>query len=190
MTFGPLAGLSAVIGAAGLGYYLTITGRLTVDTGLGRSVRSLGPQRIQIAAPIDTVFDVIATPYLMRTPRAMAGKVRVIERAENMVLAEHYTPVHHGWLTTMTLETVTFSRPNLISFRLIRGPVPYVLEEFHLSSYNGATILEYSGNLEVDFWAAGRWWAGRVATTWEMTVHTSLSSIKSEAERRARARHL
>jgi hypothetical protein len=83
----PVAG-----GAAGLLYYLVVTGKLTVDTGWGRRGRPLGPFGIEVAAPVGTVFDVIAAPYLGRTPRAMAGKLRVIARGETMVLAEHYTP--------------------------------------------------------------------------------------------------
>src|SRR5215471_11632794 len=111
----------AIVGAAGLAglsYYLTVTGKLTVDTGWGRRVRPLGPIGVDVAAPAGTVFDVIAAPYLGRTPRAMAAKLRVVERGENMVLAEHYTPVHGGRLTATTLETVTFDRPHKISFRL------------------------------------------------------------------------
>src|SRR5260370_41955383 len=97
-------------GMAGLGYYLTVTGRLTADTGWGRRVRPLGPFSVQIHAPVPTVFDVIAAPYLGRTPRAMADKLRVLERGTDMVLAEHYTPVHGGRLTGATVEAVTFAR--------------------------------------------------------------------------------
>jgi hypothetical protein len=55
----------------------------------------------------------------------MAGKLRVLDRGTDMVLAEHYTPVHHGRLTAATLETVTFDRPHRIGFRLVCGPVPH-----------------------------------------------------------------
>src|SRR5262249_488873 len=83
------------------------------------------------AAPAGTVFDVITAPYLGRTPRALAAKLRVIQRGEGMVLAEHYTPVHGGRLTATTLETVTFDRPHPVCFRLVRGPVPYVARRVH-----------------------------------------------------------
>jgi len=73
-----------------------VSGKLTVDTGWGRRVRPLGPFGITVAAPAANVLDVIAAPCLGRTPRAMAGKLLVIERGTGMVLAEHYTPVHHG----------------------------------------------------------------------------------------------
>ena len=79
------------------------------------------------------MFDVIAAPYLGRTPRAMAGKLQVLARGTDMVLAEHYTPVHRGRLTAATLETVTFDLPHTIGFRLVRGPVPYLTEEFTLA---------------------------------------------------------
>lgn len=89
---------AAAAGLAGLGYYLVVTGKLTIDTGWGRRIRPLGPFGIQIAAPAATVFEVIAAPYLGRTPRAMTGKLRVIQRGTDMVLAEHYTPVHTAGL--------------------------------------------------------------------------------------------
>jgi len=171
-------------GIAGLGYYLLVSGKLTIDTGWGRRIRPLGPFSVQIAAPAATVFDVIAAPYLGRTSRAMAAHLRVIGRGEDMVLAEHYTQVHRGRLTAVTLETVIFDRPARITFRLVRGPVPYVTEEFALTEHNGVTTLAYSGELGTDFGIAGQWWAGQVAPAWEGAVATSFASIRTEAERR------
>ncbi len=173
-------------GLAGLGYYLVVTGKLTLDTGVGRRVRPLGPFGVDIAAPPATVFDVIAAPYLGRTPRAMSGKLRVLQRGTDMVLAEHFTPVHKGRLTAATLETVVFDRPHRIAFRLVRGPVPHIIEEFALSERDGTTRLDYSGELGTDFAAAGQWWADRVAAAWEAAVRSSFASIRTEAERRAR----
>src|SRR5262249_35844786 len=67
---------------------LAVTGKLTIDTGWGRRIRPLGPFSIEIAAPAARVFDVIAAPYLGRTPRALAGKLRVIQQGKGMVLVE------------------------------------------------------------------------------------------------------
>lgn len=181
------AAVSAAVGAAGLIYYLTVTGKATVDTGWGRRVRPLGPFSVEIAAPAGTVFDVIAAPYLGRTPRAMAGKLRVIERSADMVLAEHYTPVHGGRLTATTLETVTFERPQRVNFRLVRGPVPHVAEEFTLTESQRVTTLAYSGELGTDLGIAGQWWGGQVGTAWEAAVRASFAGIRAEAERRASA---
>jgi len=180
------AAVPAVCGTAGLLYYLAVTGKLTVDTGWGRRVRPLGPFSVKVAAPAGTVFDVIAAPYLGRTPRAMAGKLRVVEQGEGMVLAEHYTPVHGGRLTATTLETVTFDRPHRVGFRLVRGPVPHVAEEFTLTERRGVTVLAYSGELGTDLGIAGQWWGGQVAKAWEAAVRASFASIQAEAERRAR----
>ena len=180
------AAVAAAGGLAGLGYYLVVTGKATVDTGWGRRVRPLGPFGVQIAAPAATVFDVIAAPYLGRTPRAMAGKLQVLQRGTDMVLAEHYTPVHRGKLTAATLDTVTFDRPHAIGFRLIRGPVPYITEQFALTGHDGGTRLDYSGELGTDFGIAGQWWAGRVAAAWEAAVRSSFRGIQAEAERRVR----
>ncbi|MGH3228585.1 MAG: SRPBCC family protein [Streptosporangiaceae bacterium] len=185
MIRGGTAALAAAGGLAGLGYYLVVTGKLTIDIGWGRRVRPLGPFGVEVAAPAATVFDVIAAPYLGRTPRAMAGKLQVLDRGTDMVLAEHYTPVHHGRLTAATLETVTFDRPHRIAFRLVRGPVPHITEEFALTEHDGTTRLDYSGELGTDFAAAGQWWADRVAAAWEAAVRSSFTTIQAEAQRRA-----
>ena len=44
-----------------------------------------------------------------------------------MILAAHFTEVLGG-LKAKTVETVRFERPERISFRLVRGPVPHVIE--------------------------------------------------------------
>jgi hypothetical protein len=180
-----LAG-GALAAAAGV-YVGTVTGRLTVDLGWGRSRRPLGPLTVTIAAPRELVFDVIAAPYLGRTPTAMAGKLRVLERGADMVLAEHYTPVGSGLVAT-TVETVRFTPPERVGFRLLRGPVPYVAEEFLLQEQAGATTLHYRGELAADLWALGRWWGDVVGRRWDATVAASLASIRGEAERRAAIR--
>jgi hypothetical protein len=49
------AAVLAAGGAAGLAYYLVVTGKLTVDTGWGRPVRPLGPFSVEVTAPAGTV---------------------------------------------------------------------------------------------------------------------------------------
>ncbi len=176
---------TALSGTAATAYVLLVRGALTLDLGIGRSLRPLGPLRRQIEAPCDTVFDVIAAPYLGRTPHALATKLRVLERGTDMVLAEHVSPIY-GRLIATTVETVRFESPHRISFRLLRGPVPYVTETFELSEFGGGTAFVYRGELGTDLWSLGRWWGNRVARVWEQTVETSLDSIQAEAERRAR----
>jgi len=177
-----LVGLGTLLGGFLGGYVLTVRGALTLDLQVGRSLRPLGPLRLQISADPETVFDVIAAPYLGKTPRAMEGKLDVLERGSDMVLAAHYTPVAGG-LTATTVETVRFQRPNVISFNLVRGPVPHVRETFQLDPAGGGTQFTYSGEMGADLWALGRWWAGIVARPWERTVEKSMDGIKVEAER-------
>lgn len=171
------------LGGAAAGYVLVVRGALTLDLELGRRTRPLGPITVTIAAPAETVFDVISAPYLGRTPRAMQHKLNVLERGSDMVLAAHYTTV--GRLTTTTVETIRFERPHRVSFRLVRGPVPHVLETFELNPASDGTELLYTGELGTDLWRLGQWWAGRVAPPWERTVADSLEQVKAEAERRA-----
>jgi hypothetical protein len=176
--------LLSPLAATGVGYVLTARGALTLDLGWGRHMRPLGPTMTHMAAPPEIVFDVIAAPYLGRTPRALDAKVRVLERGSDMVLAAHYTPI--GWLgVTTTVETVRFVRPTHIHFRLLRGPVPHVVETFELRAVDGRTELEYRGELGTDLWALGRWWGERVAGPWELTVERSLQAVRIEAERLA-----
>ena len=175
--------LPALASAAG-GYTLLVRGAVTLDLDLGRRTRPLGPIRRTIAAPRDVVFDVIAGPYLDRTPRALQDELAVLERGTDMVLAAHFTTV--GRLTTTTVETVRFERPDRVTFRLVRGPVPYVVETYELGETPTGTEFTYVGELGADLWQLGEWWANRVARPWERTVARSLDAIQAEAERRAR----
>jgi hypothetical protein len=177
--------IGAAAAGAATGYVLVVRGALTLDLGLGRRVRPLGPLRIEIAAPPETVFDVVADPYLGRTPRAVAERLEVLERGSDMALAAHFTPLGRG-LTATTVETVRFERPQRIGFRLLRGPVPHVVETFELRESDEGTELEYRGELGTDLWRLGAWWGGQVAGPWVRTVEESLASIRTEAERRAK----
>jgi hypothetical protein len=174
---------TVAVGAAG--YLGLVTGAVPLDLGIGRRTRPLGPQQVDIAAPREVVFDVVAQPYLGRQTRALAEKVRVLERGADLVLAAHRTPIS-GRLVATTVETVKFQRPDRISFRLVRGPVPHVTEEFLLDDDDGRTKLTYRGEMAADLWRLGQWWSGVVARRWETTVAGSLDAIKHEAERRAR----
>lgn len=167
-------------------YRLLASGALTLDLGRGRRLQPLGPLGQTILAPQEIVFDVIAAPYLGRTPRALADKLQIWERGSDMVLAAHYTPVKCG--VTTTLETVRFQRPDRIDFRLVRGPVPYLVETFQLGPTDTGSELRWHGELGTDLGALGEWWGGRVANAWTHAVQTSLREITAEAERRALAR--
>jgi hypothetical protein len=178
-----LIGLGAVAaGARGL-YRLLTRGVITLDLDVGRTTQPLGPLAVRIASPREVVFAVIAAPYLGQAPRALDAKLRVLERSREMVLAEHYTQVRCGVVTTT--ETVRFEPPSRIHFRLVRGPVPYVVEQFELHEADEGTELEYRGDLGTDLWWLGRWWGGRVARQWNRAVRASLEEIKSAAEARA-----
>jgi hypothetical protein len=110
-----------------------------------------------------------------------------------MVLAGHRTPIHEPpgssqRLVATTVETDMFSHPNRVDFRLVRGPVPYVVERFTLvDGDDHGTQLEYRGELGTDLWALGEWWGGVVGRVWERTVAATLEAIKTEAERPQRA---
>jgi hypothetical protein len=179
------AGALAACGAGATGVYLgLVSGALPVDLGVGRTTRPLGPLSVQVAAPRETVFDVIAAPYAERAPRAMRAKVKVLERGADMVLAAHYTPIR-GRLRATTVETVRFSRPERVDFRLVRGPVPHVVETFWLTEQRESTLLRYEGELGTDMWGLGSRWGDIVAKRWQAVVEESFAAVKTEAERRA-----
>jgi hypothetical protein len=174
---------TVVLAGAATAYRLLARGALTLDLGIGRSVQPLGPVSWQIAASPEAVFDLIALPYLGRTPRALQRKLEVWVRSTDMVLAAHHTPVRKA--ITTTLETVRFERPVRVDFRLVRGPVPHLAESFLLRGEKGGTHLTWEGELGTDFWAIGRWWGQQVARKWEEAVQHSLVAVTAEAERRS-----
>jgi hypothetical protein len=176
--------ISSVTGFGILLWVLVVRGSLAIDLGIGRRFRPIRPITLRIRAPRDVVFDVVASPYLERTPRALRSKLEVLERGEDMVLAAHFTRTYG--LTATTVETVRFERPERVRFRLVRGPVPHVEETFELRDVGDATELTYSGELGTDLWMLGAVWGSAVARTWEATVASSLDDIRAEAERRSR----
>ena len=164
-----------------------IRGRMTLDLGIGRSIRALGPITITVAAPRDVVFDVAAAPYGPRPPAELRRHVEVLQRSPGMVLAAHRTLV--GRHEAVTVEGVVLERPNRMGFRLVRGPVPHVVEEFRFEEAEGGRAkLTYHGELGTDLWALGRAWGNRVAAVWEDAVRRSLDQIRDAAEGRARSK--
>lgn len=174
-----------------LGLLLTVqggawlVGRLTLDLGWGRSRHPLGPLDVIIEAPRDVVFDVVASPYLGRTPRDLRNRLEVLERGSDLVVAAYHTRL--SLLTSTTVESVRFEKPERISFRLLRGVAPSVTEEFTFQEAQDATRMAYRGELAMDFWVLGHL-AGRflVKTTWERVVRRHLGDVKAMAEGRAR----
>jgi hypothetical protein len=185
-----LGGATVAAGVTAAGYVGLVTGACPLDLGIGRRSRPLGPQLVEVAAPREVVFDLIAEPYLGRAPRALADKIRVLERGSDMVLAAHFTPLGGRLgLVAQTVETVRFTPPERVDFRLVRGPVPHVVEAFTLAEQPGAagTLLTYHGEIAADLWRLGEWWSELVGRRWEQTVAASLSAVKAEAERRVAA---
>jgi len=182
-----LAIAAGVSGAVAAAYVAMVTGRLALDLGVGRRTRPLGPLVMDIAAPREDVYAAAAAPYDERRPRAMAEKVRILDRTDQMVLVAHYTPVGKR-LTAVTVETVTFDPPHRIGFRLVRGPVPLVTETFELQPTPTGTRLTYTGELSTDLGWPGELWGNLVTRSWINAVETSIAAIKTESERRAARR--
>lgn len=180
---GILAALLIVLVAGA--FLLLAMGRLHLDLGWGRSFHPLGPISVRIAAPRELVFEVIAGPYLGRTPEASG--IEVVSRGEGLVVAAHHTPIH--FYTARTVEAIDFHPPSRVGFKHLTGPVPYAVEEFALDEVEGETELRYHGELGIDFYVLGRI-AGRhwVRPQWEQVVREHLDDVKARAEQRA-SRH-
>jgi hypothetical protein len=112
-------------------------------------------------------------------------KVHILERTDQMVLAAHHTPVGKH-LTAVTVETVILDPPNRLTFRLVRGPVPYVVETFTVAPTLDGTRLTYTGELGTDLGRVGELWGDLVTRSWLVAVQTTLGVIKAESGRRSR----
>jgi hypothetical protein len=176
-------GVAALVALTGAAVYVAVsTGSLTLDTGIGRRTRPLPSRRVTIRAPRERVFDLVALPYLSaQPPRALRDKIEVLERGSDLVVAAHRTRL--SLFTAVTVEAVRFERPEAVTFRLLRGPVPYVAERFSLVEDGDVTHLDYAGTLGTDFWWLGRAWGALVARPWMCTVDASLAELKEAAER-------
>lgn len=183
---GALTGVAGLGAAVAGGYLGLVTGRLSLDLGVGRRTRPLGPLVVQIAAPRERVYAVATAPYAERRPRAMIERVDILDRTDHMVLAAHRTPVGMR-LTAVTVETVSFEPPHRVGFRLVRGPVPLVTEAFDLRATDDGTQLTYTGELGTDLGWLGERWGDLVEKSWVGAVESSLAAIKAECERRVSA---
>ncbi len=191
LAFSPASFVLGALAAAALAAAATLAlmtrGRMTLDLGWGRSRHRLGPISVLVAAPREVVFEQVAAPYLGRTPKALRGKLEVLDRDGRLVVAAHRTRLR--WFTSVTVETVAFEEPARIAFRHLRGPVPEATEEFVLRETDGGTEIEYRGQLGIDFFflgrLAGRLWA---VPTWERVVRKAMEDIRRGAEERAAAR--
>lgn len=156
------------------------------DAAAGRFQQRLGPITVQIPAAPQVVFDVVAAPYLGKTPRAMADKLRVLQRGRDLVVADHYTPILGGRFIVTTRETVHFEPPGRVAFRLLSGPVAAVNEEYVLTATDAGTEFTYRGTLASNLPIIGQWWARTNARTWTAVVRASIEEISAEATRRHR----
>ena len=179
--------VSAFIGVIGFALALwaaLVRGALAPDLGVGRRYRPLGPFELRIAAPREIVFDVVSSPYLGRTPRALRAKLEVLERGEDMVLAAHRTPAYG--LVATTVETVRFEPPSAVHFRLVRGPVPHVARAVRAARDGGrneARVHRRARHRPVG--ARQPLGRRRRADAGKRRSDESLRSIAAEAERRA-----
>src|SRR5919108_5091906 len=90
-TWAYLGAFGLVFVGAGVAFFLVSRGMVHLNLGLGRSFHGLGPITPRIAAPRDLVFEAMSAPYLGRMPASLEGKIEILERTKNLVVALHRT---------------------------------------------------------------------------------------------------
>jgi hypothetical protein len=85
---------------------------------------------------------------------ATKANFRLVAMARSLVLGG--SPHPRPQITVVTVETVQFTAAKRVDFRLVRGPVAYVVERFELREREPATTaLSYEGELGSDLLVAG-----------------------------------
>src|SRR4029453_18685172 len=133
-------------GVAAASYVGLVTGACPLDLGIGRRA-GLSAQGRRDARP--------AGAGLRRHRRAVpgpdpAGAGRQAAGAGSRQRHGAGGPLHPPrgrlGLVAQTVETVRFTRPEQVDFRLARGPIPHVVEAFLLTEQPaGGTLLAYRG---------------------------------------------
>lgn len=137
---------------------------------------------VEIDARPELVYQLVAA--VGQGPDASHG--RVLERpAPDRAIVEFTTRVVGR--TVRTIEEVGFHPPGLITYRLLKGPLPAVDEEFRIQSLGEKTALRYGGT----FVPHRPWWRAAfdrliVPRLYRRAVWASMCQIKSAAEKRQR----
>ena len=84
-----------------------VTGACPLDLGDWPAGTPARPPATPRGRPREVAVDLIAEPYLGRAPRALADRLRVLERGSDMALAAHVNPLGGRLgLVAQTVETV------------------------------------------------------------------------------------
>ncbi len=75
--------VDVVLGVATL-VRLVRVGKLTLDTGWGRTFLALGPIVLEIHAPRELVFEQISAAYLGRAPKSLPEHLEVVDRGTDL----------------------------------------------------------------------------------------------------------
>jgi hypothetical protein len=98
----------------------------------------------QIGARPEIVFQVIAGLDQGAVSQAGAHHARVLERPGSDRMVVEFTTTVFG-RQVVTVEEVVLEPPLRIHYRLIKGPLPEVVEDFSLHPESKGTTLDYTG---------------------------------------------
>ncbi len=135
---------------------------------------------LPIRARLELVFQLIAA--VGQGPDARHARVQ--ERpAPDRLIVEFTTRVLGR--TVRTLEEVRLHPPDRITYRLLRGPLPEVEEEFRLEASDPGVILRYAGTYRPhDPWPRALFDRLVVPRIYRAAVCRSMEQIKRAAEER------
>ncbi len=140
--------------------------------------------RLEIAAHPGLVYQIIAAAGRGQLPGHASHGARILEQpAPDRALVEFTTRVLLRQV--VTVEEVRFEPSERIHYRLVKGPLPAVEEEFRLDAHEAGAVLHYSGWFEPNA-PLLRTWLDRVIVPrlYRRAVWHSMREIKAAAEAR------
>jgi hypothetical protein len=187
-SFPRLLGAATVgAGVAAAGYVGLVTGACPLDLGLGRRVRPLGPQLVEMAAPASWSSTSSPSPTWVG-PRGRWPPSSGCWNAAATWCWRLTSPPWvggWGWSPDGGDGPVHPARAGRLPAGPRAGsPCGGGLRAQRAGRWAG-TRLAYRGEIGADLWRAGQYWCALVARRWEQTVAASLAAVKVEAERRA-----
>ena len=147
-----------------------------------------GPVRRSIRRPLKPLaLDIGAHPGLVHQVASAVGQEgdhssRLLERPAPDRMIVEYTTVVLG-RPVVTLEEVTVA-PGSIHYRLLKGPLPAVEEDFEIDERPGGCTLRYRGWFEPNTGLRGVVDRFMVPRLYERALRASMAQVKAIAEER------
>ncbi len=156
---------------------------------MGSPIR-LQKHSVSIRAPRELVFQMMSAFGRGRIKGDEGESSTVLERSDDVVLAEFRSRV--GRYTITTVERVLLEPPHRLTFEHVSGPLRHAREQFDLRESAGGTKLEHSGEF---VWSRIPVVGCLVGTMllkrpFERVLERHMAAIRDAAEARAARSHV